>query len=269
VVAGQYNRSDVAAEMVKLGYNISANENFPGESVYNIASEGENLEGLKKLHASGAKLTLPSPKTGHTPIHVAARHGNVEMVKTLLDLGVPVELKDRNGHTALHIAATKKYSSVIEVLFAAGADPNMGDNEDDFCLIYLPQVRAPYGIWKLFTDHPKINVNRQNHAGVSSLHYMAKWNTRTDIFELMFSKGADINIMDDRGKTPLDMAESGGHTELVRYLIAKGAKRGRKPAAKVDSPLNFIFDYILIPQYALPPLVLILYLLYRRRKKAK
>lgn len=191
------------------------------------------------------------------------------MVKTLLDLGVPVELKDRNGHTALHIAATKKYNSVIEVLFAAGADPNMGDNEDDFCLIYLPQVRAPYGIWKLFTDHPKINVNRQNHAGVSSLHYMAKWNTRTDIFELMFSKGADINIMDNRGKTPLDMAEAGGHTELVRYLIAKGAKRGRKPAAKVDSPLNFIFDYILIPQYALPPLVLILYLLYRRRKKAK
>ena len=273
VVAGRYNRSDVAAEMVKLGYNISANENFPGESVYNIASEGENLEGLKKLHASGAKLTLPSPKTGHTPIHVAARHGNAEMVKALLDLGVPVELKDRNGHTALHIAATKKYNSVIEVLFAAGADPNMGDNEDDFCLIYLPQVRAPYSIWKLFIDHPQINVNRQNHAGVSSLHYMAKWNTPTDIFELMFSKGANINIRDNSGRTPLDMAEAGGHTELVSYLIGKGAKRNsdlpqlRKPAAPAGQPA---FDYALIQQIGmmvLPLLVLVLVICWMRRIK--
>ncbi|MBQ7394449.1 MAG: ankyrin repeat domain-containing protein, partial [Lentisphaeria bacterium] len=273
VVAGQYNRSDVAAEMVKLGYNISANENFPGESVYNIASEGENIEGLKKLHASGAKLTLPSPKTGHTPIHVAARHGNAEMVKALLDLGVPVELKDRNGHTALHIAATKKYNSVIEVLFAAGADPNMGDNEDDFCLIYLPQVRAPYSIWKLFIDHPQINVNRQNHAGVSSLHYMAKWNTPTDIFELMFSKGANINIRDNSGRTPLDMAEAGGHTELVSYLISKGAKRNsdlpqiRPQAAPVSETA---FDYTLIQQIGmmvLPLLVLVLVICWIRRIK--
>ena len=273
VVAGQYNRSDVAAEMRDLGYNITANENFPGESVYNIASEGENIDGLKALHASGAKLTLPSPKTGHTPIHVAARHGNAEMVKALLDLGVPVELKDRNGHTALHIAATKKYNSVIEVLFAAGADPNMGDNEDDFCLIYLPQVRAPYSIWKLFIDHPQINVNRQNHAGVSSLHYMAKWNTPTDIFELMFSKGANINIRDNSGRTPLDMAEAGGHTELVSYLIGKGAKRNsdlpqlRKPAAPAGQPA---FDYALIQQIGmmvLPLLVLVLVICWMRRIK--
>ena len=273
VVAGQYNRSDVAAEMRDLGYNITANENFPGESVYNIASEGENIDGLKALHASGAKLTLPSPKTGHTPIHVAARHGNAEMVKALLDLGVPVELKDRNGHTALHIAATKKYNSVIEVLFAAGADPNMGDNEDDFCLIYLPQVRAPYSIWKLFIDHVQINVNRQNHAGVSSLHYMAKWNTPTDIFELMFSKGANINIRDNSGRTPLDMAEAGGHTELVSYLIGKGAKRNselpqlRKPAAPAGQPA---FDYALIQQIGmmvLPLLVLVLVICWIRRIK--
>ncbi len=275
VVAGQYNRSDVAAEMRDLGYNITANENFPGESVYNIASEGENIDGLKKLHASGAKLTLPSPKTGHTPIHAAARYGNAEMVKTLLDLGVPVELKDRNGHTALHIAATKKYSSVIEVLFAAGADPNMGDNEDDFCLIYLPQVRAPYRIWKLFIDHPQINVNRQNHAGVSSLHYMAKWNTPIDIFELMFSKGANINIRDNSGRTPLDMAEAAGLSELVSFLVGKGAKRNRdlpQVRPQAASKPEMIFDYALIQPITvmlLPVLIVILLLCRRSSGKNK
>ena len=71
---------------------------------------------------------------------------------------------------------------------------------------------------------------------------MAKWNTPTDIFELMFSKGANINIRDRGGRTPLDMAEAGGHTELVSYLIGKGAKRNsdlpqlRKPAAPAGQP---------------------------------
>ena len=270
VVAERYKRPDVAAEMVKLGYNISANENFPGESIYNIASEGENIEGLKKLHASGAKLTLPSPKTGHTPIHVAARHGNAEMVKALLELGVPVELKDRNGHTALHIAATKKYPEVIALLFANGADPNMGDNEDDFCLIYLPQVRAPYSIFKLFTDHPQINVNKQNHAGVSALHYMAKFNTPTAVFDLMLIKGANINIRNRRGETPLDMAEAGGHTGLAEYLLAKGAKRNRelppvrKPAV---SHSDSYLDCSMVPYICLPALLLLTAFLFLKRRQ--
>ena len=228
---------------------------------------------MKKLHASGANLTLASPNTGHTPIHVAARHGNTEMVAALLELGVPVEFKDRNGHTALHIAATKKFASVIELLFAKGADPNKGDNEDDFCLIYLPQVRAPYGIYKLFTDHPQINVNKRNHAGVSALHYMAKFNTPTAIWDLMFSKGADINIRDNSGKTPLDMAEAGGHKELAKYLIAKGGKRSkelpsvRKTVAPVtESSADFAIIQYIAPM-ALPLLIFALVISWMRRRK--
>lgn len=53
--------------MVNLGYDITANENFPGETIYNIAEEGENTEELKKLHAAGAKLTLPSPENRTYP----------------------------------------------------------------------------------------------------------------------------------------------------------------------------------------------------------
>ncbi len=263
VVAGKYNRSDIAEEMVKLGYNASANENFPGESVYNIAAEGVNIDGLKKLHAQGAKLTLPSPKTGHTPIHVAARYGNTGMVKALLDLGVPVDLKDNNGHTALHIAATMKHPQVIELLLNRGANPNLGDNEEDFCLIYLPQVRASCNIWKLFTEHPAINVNKQNHAGVSALHYMAKFNTPADVFELMLSKGADINIRDNSGKTPLDMAEAGGHLELAGYLIKKGGKRNSElpPVKEVNvAESESVFDTTTILQITIIALPLLLLL---------
>ena len=108
---------------------------------------------------------------------------------------------------------------------------------------------------------------------MSALHYMAKFNTPTAVWDLMFSKGADINIRDRGGRTPLDMAEAGGHTELVEYLLAKGAKRNselpqiRPQAAPVSETA---FDYTLIQQIGmmvLPLLVLVLVICWIRRIK--
>ena len=90
----------------------------------------------------------------------------------------------------------------------------------------------------------------------------------------MFSKGADINIRDRGGSTPLDMAEAGGHTELAEYLLAKGAKRNselpqlRKTAAPAGQPA---FDYALIQQIGmmvLPLLVLVLVVYWMRRRRS-
>ena len=89
----------------------------------------------------------------------------------------------------------------------------------------------------------------------------------------MFSKGANINIRDNSGRTPLDMAEAGGHTELVSYLIGKGAKRNSdlpqiRPQATPVS--ETAFDYTLIQQIGmmvLPLLVLVLVICWIRRIK--
>jgi len=40
--------------------------------------------------------------------------------------------------------------------------------------------------------------------------------------------GADINILNAHGETPLDRAVSAGHTGIVALLLAKGAKSGKK-----------------------------------------
>jgi ankyrin repeat protein len=103
---------------------------------------------------------------------------------------------------------------------------------------------------------------------------MAKCNTPADIFELMLSKGAEINIRDNSGKTPLDMAEAGGHTELVSYLISKGAKRNSElpPVKDVTvSESESIFDDIAVLQITIIALPLLLlaaafYRKYRRKQ---
>lgn len=62
----------------------------------------------------------PSPP----PIFVAARTGNAEMVKLLLEFGADPNVKNSDGDTALMNAVTLEMFDVALILLEAGADPN-------------------------------------------------------------------------------------------------------------------------------------------------
>ena len=224
LAALRQDRSDVAAEMAELGYRQQ--EKYPGEIVFGIVAQGDNTCEILRRHAAGENIDVVREEDGYSPLHLAARNGNTEMVETLLKCGAKIDRRNNNGHSPLHLAATMRRGEAVRVLFKYGADPNEQDNEGDFCLIYLPQVYALSGMYRIFLEHPKINVNLQNHAGETALHYMAKFGSAAEVMKLMIDAGADCNIRDCGGRTPLDAAESNGKQEAAEFLRGVGGKRG-------------------------------------------
>lgn len=92
------------------------------------------------LESYRAELDIPegvamTPTTrdefGVTPLHAAARLGEIEHVKAFLGAGAPVNLRGEEGATPLHDAAGYGWVEVVKALLEAGADAGLVD-EDGF-----------------------------------------------------------------------------------------------------------------------------------------
>ena len=68
---------------------------------------------------------------GRSPIHDAARDGNIEAVKQHLAAGTDVNAKTLSGMTPLQTAASWGNKEIVELLIAKGADVNAKDEDGE------------------------------------------------------------------------------------------------------------------------------------------
>ena len=64
--------------------------------------------------------------------------------------------------------------------------------------------------------------------GETPLHYLAVEN-QLEAVKLLYSKGADLNTINDCAVTPLSEAASLGYTDMVKFLLENGARIKQVP----------------------------------------
>ena len=69
----------------------------------------------------------------------AAKNGQTERVKDLLDAGADVDTKTADGFTALKWAVVRGYTGIVQVLLDAGADVDVRDNHGQTPLMLAAQ----------------------------------------------------------------------------------------------------------------------------------
>uniref|UniRef100_A0A4X1UX60 ClpB family mitochondrial disaggregase n=1 Tax=Sus scrofa TaxID=9823 RepID=A0A4X1UX60_PIG len=200
----------------------SPEDPLPGQDSWNQVLNRAGLGVWALASALVAHCYSKSPTNKDAALVEAARANNVQEVRRLLSQGADVNARHKLGWTALMVAAISRHDSVVQVLLAAGADPNLGD---DFSSVYkTAKEQGVHSLEVLVTREDDFNNrlnNRASFKGCTALHYAALADDYRTVKELL-DGGANPLQRNEMGHTPLDYAREGEVMKLLRTSEAKG-----------------------------------------------
>ncbi|CAG9799312.1 unnamed protein product [Chironomus riparius] len=119
----QMTSSTTEAELSPNSQNNKAKDrNERGETPLHIAAKKGDLEGAKKLLEQGSNPNV-TDFAGWTPLHEAANHGHYHLAQILIKFGANVMATGLDDMTPLHDAASFGNQKLVKMLIEKGADP--------------------------------------------------------------------------------------------------------------------------------------------------
>lgn len=226
----------------------------------NIADK-DGVTPLQHAQARGFKeieLILNRALARDMQMITAAGQGDIETVKQLLQHGASVHARDANGMTALIAAAYRNDLAVTDALIEAGADVNVQDNTQQSAYLiatsdgYLELMKrtlqaganihstdsyngtgliraADRGHVEIIQELLKtdIKIDHINNLGWTALLeaiILGDGGPRhTEVVRLLVEAGADVNLADANGVTPLAHARQRGYEQMIGILQNAGA----------------------------------------------
>ena len=155
----------------------------------------------------------------------AARHGDRDALRALVQKKVDVNGADADGTTALHWASHRDDLDSAGLLIRAGANVNAAtdlgatplwiasQNRSGALVKVLLQAGANPNLALLLGETPLMVASRSGSAEVAGQ---------------LLAKGADVNARAARGQTALMWAAAQQHPEVVQVLLANGADVHRR-----------------------------------------
>lgn len=240
MTAARAGNLDAVDRLLAHGADVNAKESYKGQTALMWAAAERHPEVVKALLEHGAdwkvqssyretkipKLSTassisPISRGGLTAFLFAAREGDIETAKVMLNAGVDINQTDVDGTSGLVVSIMNKQYTFAKFLLDRGADPNVTDvkgraalysavdaRNEDWSALPMRQESDPFPsieLIKLILSHsPNVNAklthNLPGRSGMDS---------------------GDISL--DEGTTPLMRAARSGDAATMRILLAAGA----------------------------------------------
>lgn len=184
------------------------------------AAERGDTRAVGRLLERGADVNVRDG-SGATPLMAAARQNRLEVARRLIEAGANVDAQDDAGQNAYLIVAAEGYLEFLQLLIQNGVDLSITDNEGGTGLIHAADA-GRVDIIRVLLDAGVDDVNQVNTYGWTALLeaiILGDGGPRyTEIVRLLVDAGADVNIADSEGVTPLEHARQSGYEEIAGIL---------------------------------------------------
>ncbi|MDP2018363.1 ankyrin repeat domain-containing protein [Hydrogenophaga sp.] len=196
----------------------------------------------------------------YTGLHAAAHQGNAAKIARLVAGGAAVDATDAHGRTPLHVATFARQREAVRALVKAGADINRLENDryDAVTIASVADDEDTLGVLLQLGASAKQTTSRYDgtaliaaaHLGhdgvvrqliaagapldhVNNLHWTAAIEAvvlgdggarHQATLKALIDAGANLQLGDRHGQTPLALARSRGYSAMVRMLEMAGGK---------------------------------------------
>ncbi|KAL8174551.1 UNVERIFIED_CONTAM: Neurogenic locus notch protein 1 [Gekko kuhli] len=171
----------------------------------------------------GASLHNQTDRTGETALHLAARYSRSDAAKRLLEASADANIQDHMGKTPLHAAVSADAQGVFQILIrnrATDLDARMHDGTTP--LILAARLAVEGMLEDLINCHA--DVNAVDDLGKSALHWAAAVNN-VDAAIVLLKNGANKDMQNNKEETPLFLAAREGSYETAKVLLDHFANR--------------------------------------------
>jgi hypothetical protein len=199
-------------------------------------------------------------KAGYAGLLAAAARGDVAQIKALIAQGQKPDVRDAHGRTPLHVAAYAGHHEAMRALVAAGADQNALER-DRYDVVTVAAVANDVGTLRVALElgasaknitsrydgtaliaaahlgHAEVvrtlikagapldHVNNLGWTALIESIVLGDGGPRhTETLKALVEAGANVNLPDRSGQTPLALARARGYAAMITLLQQAGAR---------------------------------------------
>jgi hypothetical protein len=164
---------------------------------------------------------------GNSLLHKAIKSKDMEVINFCVAQKLDTNAENSEGDRPLHYALTQEMVDVVKILINGGANPSLWTVEKNkkYNFLHYAMAFVNNDCIAAILESPLLEIDALGLDGMqkySALHLAASLD-KSEVIAMLVAKGADLNIRDQDGDTPLQWALKLGKMEAAKALQEAGA----------------------------------------------
>jgi len=191
-----------------------------------LAAHKGGVAKVQRLVASGAALNA-TDGYGRTPLHVATFARQREVIRTLVKAGADVNKLESDRYDAVTIASVADDEATLKVLLELGASAKQVTSRYDGTALIAAAHLGHDGVVRqlIAAGAPLDHVNNLHWTAAIESIVLGDGGARHQAtLKALIDAGANLQLADRSGQTPLALAKARGYSAMVSMLEKAGAR---------------------------------------------
>ena len=185
------------------------------------AAQKGDVAKIEKLAAATKADHNARDSNGRTPLHVATFAKQRDAIRALVKAGADINLLDKDRYDCVTIASVADDEETLRVLLTLGASAKLITSRYDGTALIAAAHLGHDGVVKqlIAAGAPLDHVNNLHWtAAIESVVLGNGGERHQETLRALIKAGANLQLTDRQGNTPLQLATTRGYAEMVRML---------------------------------------------------